>query len=119
MKIEGVPDGYELVRIGEPKKGEFLINDVGGVVEATHGWMSIRPVVRKKPKQYRPFANGEEFKPHLDRWIHQKIDGQRGAIVSYNDGFVRSHSTHLTYKQLFDTCCFDDDGSPCGVEVQS
>lgn len=47
MKIEGVPDGYELVRIGKATAGETVIEHDGALY--TFGTYSdvIRPIVRK------------------------------------------------------------------------
>jgi hypothetical protein len=72
MKIQGVPEGYELVRIGIPKDGELYLCgrrcDVEEYNESTW-YSSVYAIVRKieKPKQYRPFANAEEFTPHRER----------------------------------------------------
>ena len=74
MKIEGIPAGYELVRIGTPNYGELFLNASGGVIPASGGGLDKNfIIVRKveKPKTYRPFANAEEFKPHRDRWTRR------------------------------------------------
>lgn len=130
--IEGIPDGWELVRIGTPKLGvdTFLADD--GTIKLCN-FNSARmncAIIRKKPKQYRPFANAAEFAPHRDRWIYsaeQKSDNPEGAespedeylrVLGYSDSGV----TIDEYGFCFDTglryFVFADDGSPFGVEVQ-
>jgi hypothetical protein len=84
------------------------------------------PILRKieVPKQYRPFANGEEFKPHRDRWV-TRIDKNDtvacpGAcrIVAYDDQGILWDRWSQTWQDAFDAGrCFDDDGTPFGVEV--
>ncbi len=72
MKIEGVPEGWELVRIGAPKKGDLYVGSGGDVASCPCDYHAeCYALVRKieKPKRYRPFASAEEFKPHRDRWI--------------------------------------------------
>ena len=116
MKIEGVPEGYELVRIGRPEKGEHFLDGNNMPDQAEHdGLVMARPIVRKieRPKQYRPFANAEEFKPHRDRWWKWKEDSSRFFPPASYDEF--SHEAE-TWIESFDFKMFDD-GTPFGVEV--
>ena len=61
MKIEGVPDGWELVRIGKPKKGEWIVGDIGTpgevfVESETYNFPIIRripPPLSIPPKVFR------------------------------------------------------------------
>jgi len=128
--IEGVPEGWELVRIGVVHHGEWRLMDDGSIRQ----WLTIGPstgwavVLRKieKPARYRHFANAEEFKPHRDRWLTRKdksdlthVDGAC-RVVAYSDDFLWwADRRFSTYKEEFDHGrCFDDDGTPFGVEVQ-
>jgi hypothetical protein len=117
MKIEGVPEGWELIRIGRPEKGEHFLDGNNMPDQAEHdGFVMARPIVRKveRPKQYRPFANAEEFKPHRDRWVR---------LAGCDKGFWHFGSCTdegamgAKWKDLFKTYVFDDDGTPFGVEV--
>ena len=117
--IEGIPEGWELVRVGKVLAGEFFINSDGRAHEALsaldfHGCAIIRKI--EKPKQYRAFANAAEFKPHRDRWWMLKSDerNQRRSPRDYDDlGYG-----DLLWGDMFECATFDD-GSPFGVEVTS
>lgn len=115
MKIEGVPEGYEISRIGRPVQGETFIGGTGLVATATGGEVSGYAILRKigKPKTYRPFANAEEFKPHRERWWKWKEDTSRFFPPASYDEF--SHESE-TWIESFDFKMFED-GSPFGVEV--
>ena len=57
-QVPGVPDGYRLVRIGAPKKGEFFITSYNMVVRADENMYEycwpvvelIEPIEQPKPK---------------------------------------------------------------------
>ena len=119
--IEGIPEGWELVRVGKPKIGEFFIDGLSHPHQAInddhfHGCAIIRKI--EKTKQYRAFENAAEFEPHRDRWFKQKsgrVD-HRVKTHSYND---RKHYTGEdgdTWQTMFNDFEFED-GSPFGVEV--
>ncbi len=119
--VPGVPDGWELVRIDFVTEGEWYL--FKGRVDR---WESKRvsdcdfPIIRKikKPKQYRPFANAEEFKPHRDRWwryaVGEEYLPQINPPIPYNELGVDG----ATWQQAFNGRVFDD-GTPFGVEVTS
>ncbi len=113
--IPGVPEGWELVRIGRPAKGEFFVR-FGRVDECTHTeYMDdSSAIVRKieKPKRYRQFANAEEFKPHREKWWKWKVEGRLMPPAWYDD---EEHNS-TSWRQSFDAKVFDD-GTPFGVEV--
>ena len=118
-KIEGVPDGWRLVRIGKPKAGEYYIAINGEACEAKLLTRTVLqwgfPVIEKieQPKQYRPFANAKEFEPHRDRWwrFKDECDGLFRTYY-YSDKCHMWHDWH----QSFDKKVFED-GSPFGAEV--
>jgi hypothetical protein len=129
--VPGVPDGWELVRVGRPVVGDFVVHTDGRVLE--HGKDScVRmnenyPIIRKieQPAKYRPFANAEEYKPHRDRWV-TRIDisddeAQPGAcrVGAYDDqGVWWNNTQYQTWQTSFDAGrCFDDDGTPFGVRI--
>jgi hypothetical protein len=121
MKIEGVPEGYEIVRIGRPEKRELFIDSTGQVgtsngLEVSYCFAIVRKI--EKPKQYRPFANAEEFKPHRHKWWRMKklVTGDSHPSFrpscSYSDwGFGGN-----LWKDCFERYVFED-GTPFGVEV--
>ncbi len=128
--IEGVPEGWELVRVGVVHHGEWRLMDDGSIRQ----WLTIGPstgwavVLRKieKPATYRPFANAEEFKPHRDRWIKFLLAESDGVyytfrVAKYDDWGVVFGGSKETYQAVFNRYVFDNlDGTtePFGVEVQ-
>lgn len=63
MTIEGIPHGWELVRVGTPIKGvDWIVNADKQAAPCNFettlmNWV----IIRKKPKQYRAFANAAEI----------------------------------------------------------
>lgn len=121
--IEGIPDGWELVRVGMPAVGEYYIDVTGSIYKALDTTPTVLhwyvPVIRKieKPKQYRPFASAAEFEPHRDRWVkrHDSL-GSASRISGYGDKGVVIHGSVFTFEALFRDHTFDD-GTPFGIEV--
>jgi len=121
--VPGVPEGWELVRIDHVTKGEWYsmngkANEWSSVVRSDCDF----PVIRKieTPKKYRPFANGEEFKPHRDRWWKPKtfspnIDPD-DLLIHPPQAYNRDGFSGCTWVQAFNGRIFDD-GTPFGVEV--
>jgi hypothetical protein len=121
MKIEGVPEGYQLERIGIPKDGELYLRGRSGFVEeydeSVH-YSSVHAIVRKieRLKQYRPFANAEEFKPHRDRWTRRIAYDPRAKDIYPPKRYNESECDGMPWAWCFENFTFDD-GSPFGVEV--
>jgi hypothetical protein len=118
MKIEGVPEGYELVRIGEVSYLESYLGKFGDVTiwherEPSHAENLV--ILRKieRPKQYRPFANAEEFKPHRERWV-RFIGVEKGfwKLTSIHDEGANGEEWNVLFKKYV-----FEDGTPFGVEV--
>ena len=126
MSIEGIPEGWELVRIGTPVFNVDWIVDPAGeprLCDFDSTYLN-RVIIRKikLPKQYRAFENAAEFKPHRDRWIKLLIAGSDGVysayrVATYDDWGVIFGGSKETYGTVFNRYVFDDDGSPFGVEV--
>lgn len=121
MQVEGVPEGWELVRIGTPQVGEYIVGELGRPFQAMcrfhdNGFAIIRKV--EKPKQHRPFRSAEEFKPHRDRWVRHIASDSCSSVIGYNDRSVKfgTNKGYWDYEMAFETWVFDD-GSPFGVEV--
>ena len=125
MIIEGIPDEWELVRIGTAEVDEWYI-DGGGkphhCVEKTIGGCAI---VKRIEPTYRAFANAAEFKPHRDRWVKSKLDlsypNRVGVAVQYDD--ERAYFTNgdvsagRGWDYLFQHMLFED-STPFGIEVK-
>jgi hypothetical protein len=121
MKIEGIPDGYELVRIGQINYLDQYLGAFGDILiwnNKVQCTSCSNVILRKieRPKQYRPFANAEEFKPHRDKWWKWnpvKFPANRNyPPLVYDDN---GHGGE-TWEQNFRDKVFDDD-FPFGVEV--
>jgi hypothetical protein len=75
--------------------------------------------VSKRAKQYRPFANAAEFKPHRDRWVRRISDGLAFRCSSYGGGVLVVYANILpTFSEAFEQFVFDDDSTPFGVEIK-
>lgn len=120
QKIEGMPDGWRLVRIGTPNKGDCFIDAQGDVKHCSGGYHAFGYAIIEKieqSKQYRPFANAAEFEPHRDRWFKPKFPSyQCIRTTAYNDRGHWVGEESDTWEQMFQNYIFDD-GSPFGVEV--
>lgn len=124
MTIEGIPDGWEPVRFDYVNDGESYLGGNGEIL--IH--LSPRPtnakrlIVRKKPKQYRPFANAAEFEPHRDRWIEYTSPNHGDCsfyrVTSFHNErvWLGPDNSGRTFREAFHCLKFDD-GSPFGIEV--
>ena len=128
-KIEGIPEGWELVAFRCPVMNETVIAGSGKPLVVTCPDLAVVcPIIRKieKPKQYRPFASAEEFKPHRNRWVRIVVQscgsldrvcvGEIQAITGFNESSVCMWAGWLTYHEGLEGLQFDD-GTPFGVEV--
>ena len=125
MKIEGVPEGWELLRIGPATGGDWYIGISGRPTccEYKDGSYSVESfaIIRKveRPKTYRPFASAEEFKPHRDRWVINASDSDIAyRTKAYSDERVWVDTVY-TWEEAFRYFNFADDGTPFGVEYES
>jgi hypothetical protein len=128
--IPGVPDGWELVAVRIPKKGDWFLSIEGKPCQADHDRGHVWPIIRKieVPKKYRPFANGAEFRPHRDRWVKivsednncgcqlEDSVGDELSIHGCDEHSVCVWEGWMTYGDAF-KCFVFDDGTPFGVEV--
>jgi hypothetical protein len=128
QQIPGVPEGWELVRVGVPDSDDWLVGHEGNPV--AHAMLK-RPlklrqyaIIRKieKPAAYRPFANAEEFKPHRDRWICRLYNGRPDAkgcykVSAYDDRGTFANDGKTSYQDMFEEGRVFDDGTPFGVRI--
>lgn len=122
MQVEGIPDGWELVRVGPVCYGEWRLMESGAVkqwdiMEPSLGWAVVLRKI-EKPKQYRPFANAAEFEPHRDKWIKQKLENadHRFKTQAYSNLMHYAGQDGEEWEAAFDYFEFED-GTPFGVEV--
>ena len=126
MEIEGIPKGWQLVRIGKVKPGEVRVAADGKPAE----WNSVESdsanyvVIRKKDKRYRPFANAAEFEPHRDRWLvffdyeYSDLTDQKSRVLVYGNNcfWIGENGSCFDWSEAFKSWRFED-GTPFGVEV--
>ena len=130
MSIEGIPEGWELVRFDYATDGEQYLNGDGDIMHhlSAKPTQAKRLIIRKieKPKRYRPFANAAEFEPHRDRWIRRscKDDGDNNLtagcfrVAAYDDDAIWTVDGETTsYEAVFKNGKKFTDGTPFGVEV--
>ena len=132
--VPGVPDGWELVhclRIGEP--GEIGLNQLGEPFAiGPNRTIKKIPIIRKvkeskieQPAKYRPFANADEFRPNVGRYVEvvketSECEMDRGdtlLIVGVSYDSVLLYGGWITFKAAFECLVFGD-GTPFGVKVE-
>ena len=121
MSIEGIPEGWELVRVGTPKPGEHVLGKYGKILHCNGVFKGVSYVIIRKiekPKQFRPFANAAEFEPHREKWLRLKSGNgdHRIKTHSYNDRKHYWGDIGDTWEKMFADYEFED-GTPFGVEV--
>lgn len=121
--IPGVPEGWELVAVRPGRCGDWHINADGKPVRVSRDTVNLLCIIRKieVPKQFRPFANAEEFKPHRDRWtMHPNEPDKRFRTGDYNDnGLWGNDRRFYSYVELLESGSLFDDDTPFGVEITS
>ena len=122
------PEGYRLMNGDEMvldgdlylHNGEWKVSEAAGKALVCNmvnklKYDPIKAYARKSELKYRPFKNGDEFKPFRERWWRYKdIDG---------DAQIRPPATYNQYsqdgrswKQRFSEIEFED-GSPFGMII--
>ena len=134
MIIEGIPEGWELVRIGNPIVNVDLVIGSGGLPELfnwttdSHNWPIIRKI--EKPKKFRPFANAAEYVA-AKRYgfpVDWKTDNDVApgffAVVSANEMFIwvdfGTAVETFDWEKALEKLVFrniDSSTSPFGIEV--
>jgi hypothetical protein len=130
QKIEGIPDGWELVRIGKPEPGEWVVSNPGDPIQWLNDCtMANYAIIRKieKPKRFRAFASKSEFAPHRDRWIVLKGCEHDSSYSSWRVGGYQDNGVYIDgddgligWDELFGVYVFEHGNGvfePCGVEV--
>jgi hypothetical protein len=119
-QIPGVPEGWEMVRIGKPEIDEWFIDGLDNLVQAIddnhfYGCVILRKI--EKPAKYRPFISCVEIEPFFNRNLRWK-NGTIGLLrISIADnGGIFIGSANYTFQRAFDVLVLDD-GTPFGVEI--
>jgi len=119
-KIEGVPDGWRLVRVGTPLYTEWFLDSDRTPTLANFDFskccLAIVERVKSPEPTYRPFANAAEFEPHRDKWIcDPQHPAKKVKVISYDDQGIFSFKRFWGYSQLFDCGTVFEDGTRFGV----
>lgn len=118
-----IPDGWEPVRIGKLRAGDFYCGTDFMAYDATPNIGKAAIVIRKKPPTARPFRDGAEFSPHRDKWVKLKGGIATFPICGVAHGAALVDKEWRDWPALYLHFVFDDgtpDGSPFGVvEVAS
>ena len=123
MTIEGIPDGWELDGIRQAEPSEPILDDggnvafFGGKTKSRRVFLILKKI--EKHKQYRPFANGDEFLSHPlnGGWI--RLSSISFTKVSQFDDarfWASNEEQCYTWEEGFDLLKFRD-GTPFGIEV--
>ena len=118
--IEGIPEGWELVRVGCPTNGEFCLGMNGQPIICNlvfHGYAYIIVRKIKKPPQYRAFENAAEAEALWDAKLQFKgHDADRFRVTAICSTGVTIGGSTYRYEEAFERLeC--SDGTPFGVEV--
>jgi hypothetical protein len=124
QQIPGVPDGWELVRIDRPTKGDWFIDGYGNPDECMYdsGGGGVFPVIRKieKTARYRQFANAGEYLPHWGKPVRLKGGVGFDSVVSTRSLGVYiatgAATMEISMEGAFKIFEFAD-GTPFGVRI--
>ena len=121
-QIEGIPDGWRVVRIGTPLYTEWFLDSDRKPTLANFDFNKccLAIVERIKPPEptYRPFANAAEFEPHRDKWIlDPRFSDKKFRVIVYDDNMVWLNDKGYEYWSLFESGTLFEDGTPFGVKV--
>jgi hypothetical protein len=123
-RIEGVPEGWELVKIDRPTKGDWFVDGVGLPKEYPYEnpCGGVFPIIRKieKPARYRPFANAGEYLPHWGKPIRLKggVGFDSVASTGVLDVYIATGNvtSRRSMQEAFELFEFAD-GTPFGVRI--
>ena len=126
QQIAGVPEGWELVRIGGGVTAnvDWIVSSKGLPIlcslsdSANQNYVVIRKI--EKPAKYRPFANAEEYLPHWGKPVRLRGGTGYDSVASTSDlgVYVASGTKTAWYPmgEAFAKFTFAD-GTPFGVKI--
>jgi len=114
-KIEGVPKGWELVRIGTPCQGEFFLNHRGHVELCENRLWGLNYVIVRKIEPPKPVYVPWTFETvpigvHVECLIARK----KGIITGAGDDGARIGATEYSFEKLL-ADWQQHKGNPCGT----
>jgi hypothetical protein len=126
-QIPGVPEGWELVKIGHPVIDVDCVIDYNGDIVVFRGNPNVNsganwPIIRKieKPAKYRPFKDAEEYLPYWGKPICTKGSHGFDSVVSTGQigVYVAAGSMIARYSMADAFKRFEfADGTPFGVRI--
>jgi len=124
QQIPGVPEGWEIERIGKPIFNVDHVIHYDGqprLCDYDSSYLN-RVIIRKieKPAKYRPFKDAEEYLPHWGKPICLKDGSGFDSVVSTDriGVYIAAGNTTRRYSMAdaFDLFEFAD-GTPFGVKI--
>ena len=126
-QIPGIPEGWELVRIGHPVIGVDCVIDYNGDIVVFRGNPNVNsgsnwPIIRKieKPAKYRQFKDTEEYLPHWGKPVRLKDGSHFCSVVSTGriGVYIAAGNTTRRYSMVGAFKLFEfADGTPFGVKI--
>jgi hypothetical protein len=123
-QIPGVPEGWELVRIGVVHHGEWRLMDDKTIEQwdskrSSSGWAVVLRKI-EKPAAYRQFKDAEEYLPHWGKPVKYQDSLGFDSIISTSELGVYTAQGRMvqffTMEQAFGFLTFAD-GTPFGVKI--
>jgi hypothetical protein len=125
-QIPGVPEGWELVRIGMVHHGEWRLMDDKTIEQwdskrSSSGWAVVLRKI-EKPAKYRPFENASEADRFWNAALrfrdpHLGHENSRFRINTIGCDGITIGLESYSYGAAFSKFCIDDDGTPFGVKI--
>ena len=127
-QIPGVPEGWELVRIGGgvTAKVDWIVTSKGLPIlcsvsdSANQNYVVIRKI--EKPAKYRPFASAREADQFWNASL--RLAGVAGdakdsrfRITTIGRDGITTNAEFYSYEAAFYKFYVDDDGTPFGVKI--
>ncbi len=128
-QIPGVPEGWELVRIGHPVIGVDCVINYNGDIVVFRGNPNVNsganwPIIRKieKPAKYRQFKGAGEADALWNAALrfrnpHPGHENSRFRINTIGCDGIAIGLEFYSYGAAFSKFCIDDDGTPFGVRI--
>jgi hypothetical protein len=128
-QIPGVPEGWELVRIGHPVIGVDCVIDYNGDIVVFRGNPNVNsganwPIIRKieKPARYRPFKDAEEAHPFWNAPLRlagatEEMKNSWSRITTIEKDGITTSAKFYTWEQAYYRFYIDDNHTPFGVKI--
>lgn len=120
MKIEGLPKGYQAVRWGVPKAGDWIAHGKGAFLGSggiEHACLIVAPCVEEEEDGIRPFQNSKDF-VEASKGLLMVLNittGNLETVLYVDDGGIETIRGAVSYEKLMFEYEFSD-GRACGYE---